>query len=109
MSCQCQCQDGKTYLGTKLKYLLDIEGDGFDMDTEDFEVSFIGGTGDIDISKEQMVTDGKGKYYVLVDTNLLGVGVVKAIITAHIHDVDFPGEVRDEVYVIGKLTTVYEV
>ena len=102
------CKDNKIYEGTKLKYLLNIEGDGFDMDAENFDVTFVGEKGTVKIRKSDMVSNGNGKYYVLVNTALLGAGVLKAVVTAHISDPDFPDGLRDEVYVIPRLDVIYE-
>lgn len=101
-------KDDKIYEGTELKYLLKIEGEGFDMDAEDFDVTFVGEKGTVKVRKAEMVNDGDGKYYVLVNTARLGAGVLKAIVTAHIGDSDFPDGIRDEVYVIPRLDVIYE-
>lgn len=86
------------YTGTDLKFKIDIKADGFDMEYDDFCVALKYGNGIIEVPKENIVNDGEGNYYMLVDTsNFRGCGLVSMIVTAYVPDEDFPTGIRREV------------
>ena len=91
-------EDEKLYLGTTAKYLLEITGDGFNMDRDDFEIVLKGTTGSVLI-----------KFYIYFDSRRLGPGKVKAVITAFVPDADVSGGIRNEVYVIDAFAHIYSV
>lgn len=97
------------YLGTELKFKLDIVATGFSMTHDDFSVVVTNGSRSVTINKSDCAHDTQGNYYIMFDSNDLGPGTVKAIITAHVPDTDFPDDVRDEVFVIERLTKILEV
>ena len=99
---------GNTYEGTTPKYKLDIDV-GIPMSDFDFDVELIGSAGSLTISKASMPVDSEGNYYLCFDTKDLGVGKVKAVVTARINDQDFPNRIRKEVAVIGNLLDIKEV
>lgn len=106
MDAQCSYRvNGKTFYGTTPKYLLEIEA-GIPMSDFDFDVELRRGDNSVVVKKSEMPTDQDGNYYLCFDTRSLGVGQVKAIITAYISDTDFESGVRREVFVINNLTDI---
>jgi len=88
-----------------LKYLLEITASGFDMDTDNFEVTLKRGSKSLTFTKEDMVAEEytdivdnisitKHHYYVCFDSSYFGNGVISAVVTAWIPDDDFEGGLR---------------
>lgn len=99
----------RLYYGTKPKYVLEITGDGFDMGRDDFELVLKGVSGSVKIAKKDTFTGEDGKRYFVFDSKRLGVGKVKAVVTAFVPDTDIPGGIRDEVYVIDWFANILNV
>lgn len=99
----------KTFLGTELKYLLKINSPGFSMATDEFEATVEGNGGGMTFHKSDFPTDASGNYYLCFNTRDFGAGPISVTITAHVPDVDFPDNFRDEVTKISNLITVLEV
>lgn len=100
--------NGITYYGTTPKYVLEIDA-GVPMDDFDFEVRLVCGDRSLVVKKDEMPVDRDGKYYLCFDTRKLGVGRVKAVVTALLDDSDFEGGVRREVFVVNNLLDIKEV
>ena len=100
--------NGKTYFGTTPKYVLEIDS-GVPMADIDFEVRLVCGDNSLTVRKSEMPVDRDGKFYLCFDTRRLGVGWVKAIVTATIPDSDFSDGRRREVYVVNNLLDIKEV
>lgn len=99
---------GSTYYGTTPKYKLEIYAD-IPMSEFDFNVKLECGNNSITISKSEMPQGQDGSYYLCFDTTELGVGRVKAVITAYIPDSDFTGNIRTEVFLISNFLDIKEV
>lgn len=84
------------YIGTDLKFKIDIQAVGFDMDVNDYSIVLKCGNQRVAVSKSNVVTDG-GDHYLLIDTTQFASGVLTLIVTANVTDSDFPGGVRREV------------
>lgn len=89
------------YIGTDLKFLLDIQAEGFSMTDDDFSVTLTCANKSVELQKEDIATDGDGNYYLLVDTTQFGNGTLVATVKASVPDDDFPSGIRHEVAVIG--------
>ena len=85
------------YIGTELKFLLEIGAQGFSMAEDRFCVDLLRGPNTIHLEKEDLELDEDGNYYVCFDTLALGTGKVTAKITAYVPDTDYPDEFRTEV------------
>ena len=96
------------FFGTEVKFIVEIVSQGFDMARDDFEIVLKRGTYTRTYAKSDLVVevvtetvDGheveKINYYLCFDTREFGKGIMTAIITAHVPDVDFPDGIRDEV------------
>ena len=99
---------GNTYEGPTPKYILNIDV-GIPMSDFDFNVELVGSTGTVTTDKASMPVDSEGNYYLCFDTKDLGVGKVKAVVTALINDSDFETGVRKEVTVVNNLLDIKEV
>ena len=85
------------YLGTELKYQLNITATGFSMVDDDFTVDIVRGPNRIHFEKADLVTDGEGHYFVCFDTTPLGAGLASIICVAYVPDEDFTDGLRTEV------------
>lgn len=101
--------DDRIYYGATPKYAIEIVGDGFNMETDDFEIVLKGSRGEVTIKKKDTFQDDDGKFYFFFDTEELGVGRVKAVVTANVPDDDIPKGTRREVYVIDWFAHIYAV
>lgn len=99
----------KTFLGTELKYSLNINSPGFSMASDEFEAVVEGNGGNITFHKSDFPTDASGNYYLCFNTRDFGAGPISVTITAHVPDAHFPDGFRDEVVKISNLITVLEV
>lgn len=90
----------EAYLGTELKYAVDMVASGFSMADDDFEVKLVRGSKSITITKDRMIVDGQGQYYICFDSADLGPGLVTAVVVAHVPDLDFPDGFRNEIQMV---------
>lgn len=97
------------YKGTEIKFAFTLTAEGFDMDTDDFDIevasprdsvigsktgaSTSGGSAGLSIKKED------DTWYAIADTSTLSKGELRVIATAHINDTAAHDGVRDEVTV----------
>lgn len=118
--------------GTKVKFAINIEAQGFSMDTDDFDIEVIstresvrgyknperGTSNDLviyndittasptgDDSASSEAGDIVSKWYAILDTSKLSVGQLRVVATAHIPDINVDGGIRTELAVarLGKL------
>lgn len=88
----------RDYVGTKLKYLIDISSEGFSMDEDDFEIIVSrGSTREKVITKDELIVDEQGNYYLTLDTEELGAGLYMLSVKAYVPDNDFDDGIRTEV------------
>lgn len=88
------------YVGTKLKYKVEITAEGFSMDENDFEVEVRRGKQSVVITKADMLMhdgDDGMEYYITIDTEALGPGTYEVITRAYVPDDDFEDGVRPEI------------
>lgn len=89
--------EDSAFVGTKLKYAVNITAYGFDMAEDDFCIDLKNGKKTLHFDKENLVVDDNNIYYLCFDSALIGEGLVTAIVTAMVPDPDFPDGVRNEV------------
>lgn len=101
--------------GTEVKYLVQIESVGFDMATDNFEITLKKGSVTKHFDKSDLIqettTEGgveRTNFYLCFDTTEFGPGVITAIIKAYVPDASFPDRFRTEVDRFN-LTTVFAV
>ena len=85
------------FLGTKLKFALNISAQGFNIDEDEFCVDIRRGDKTLHFDKDDLVVDDNDQYYVCFDSADLGGGLIEATITAFVPDDDFEDGVRTEV------------
>lgn len=91
---------GSSYLGSEKKLAITITCQGFSMNTDPWKVTITNGSKQIVCDSEHnAVKDVHDQWYLLVDTDQLGIGKPKAIIEIDVPDTDFDDEYRHEVYV----------
>lgn len=88
------------YLGTKLKYLVNITAPGFSMADDQFEITVSRGTKKKVFDKNALVLRN-GNYYLCFDSAELGTGEVTATVKAYVPDADFPDRFRTEVFKVN--------
>ena len=85
------------YLGTKLKFLVEITAEGFSMVDNDFTVTLKRGSVTKTFTKSELVQDDEDNFYVCFDSSEFGRGLITATITAYVPDEDFDDGIRTEV------------
>lgn len=88
-----------TFEGTKLKYLLEIEATGFNMETDDFNVTLKRGGKELHFEKADLVVEPynevdpetnisteKHHYYVCFDSAYFGPGAITVVVTMYVPD-----------------------
>lgn len=87
------------FVRTKFKLALNIDTDGFDMSTDDWQVSIRCGSKETVCNKEQnSFCDEDGQWYLLVDSAVLGAGQYVMVTDIDVPDTDFPDGRRHETY-----------
>lgn len=94
----------RAFLGTELKFLVEITAGGFTMADDDFTVTIRRGSKQRVFQKSELIEDENHKFYVCFDSAEFGTGVIQAIVTAYVPDTDFPDGLRTEVYMMDLLT-----
>lgn len=92
----CEQEQDETLVGTVKKYKVEIEGEGFDMEEDDFTVEIRRSGQSIVLHKEDMIHNSDG-FYIAFDTGAMGAGRYEAITRAYVPDDDFEGDVRPEI------------
>ena len=94
----------RAFVGTELKFLVEIEAGGFSMVDDDFTVTIKRGSKQHVFQKADLVKDNEDKFYVCFDSAEFGTGTIQAVVTAYVPDSDFPDGLRTEVYMMDLLT-----
>lgn len=77
------------FLKSKYKYAVNMEAEGFDMDTDDWTITVSRGPNKQVFDKTSASYDsGEGQWYILVDTDKLGAGQSYISFEAKIPDTD---------------------
>lgn len=83
------------FVGTEVKFKVNITSSGFNMDNDDWSVTIRVGSVSREFAKADCV-HGEDGYYVCFDTTEFGVGTYYAIVRADVPDSDFPDGIRTE-------------
>lgn len=87
----------RTFLGTKVKYLLEVTSPGFSMQDDDFEIELSRGDVSKTFHKADLINHDD-QFLICFNTADFGPGVIKAKVTAFVPDADFDDGIRTEVY-----------
>ena len=89
--------------GQDVKYLVQIDTPGFNIETDDFNIIVRGGGKEKTFQKADLVDDVTivdgaevRSYYLCFNTGFFGPCGLEAIVTAYARDTDFPGGIRIE-------------
>lgn len=103
--------NSNVFVGTEVKYKIEITSPGFNMYTDDFNIVLKRGSVQkryekSDLIHEVVSEDGTDKhnYYLCFDTSEFGAGNIVAIVTAYVPDTDFPDGLRTEIDKFDLLT-----
>lgn len=88
----------RAFIGTELKFRINIEAGGFSMVDDDFTVTIKRGSTQKIFSKADLARDAEDNFYVCFDSAEFGDGMIQAVITAYVPDAAFPDGFRTEVY-----------
>lgn len=97
MSCGCDCDGNPVWVGTGLKFAVNMTCPGFDMDSDEWKITVTRGTRRVEFTPENAVQDDNDQWYICFDTAELGPGEVDIIFEAFVPDEDFESGVRREV------------
>ena len=92
------------YVGTDLKFKLEVKGAGFDQAKDDYDVTLVCNGHKETVSNDDIVIGDGNIFLLLVDTTRFGNGMLSAVITAKVPDDDFDVGFRREVDVINLCT-----
>lgn len=93
-------------LGADVKFIVDVTSPGFDKTTDTFTVTLTRGTTSVTYTKDDMVVDGEGNYYICFSTATFGKGLITATVTALVPDDDFDDGNRTEIEKFDLLNVV---
>lgn len=86
------------YIGSGLKFQIDITATGFDQNSDDYTIEFYCGDQKRTYTQDDVISSD-GKFYLPVTTDDLQPGMIRIVVTAFVPDSDFPGGVRKEIAV----------
>ena len=89
--------ENSSYIGTELKFAVTIAADGFDMETDDFEIIVKCKSKKVIYKKSDLLYDENGDFHIAIDTTIFPAGDLYAITYAYVPDSDFPDGIRTEV------------
>lgn len=92
------------FIGTDLKFLIEITSPGFEMTENEFTVEIRSNKHSRVFPKSELIQDEENKFYVCFNTSEFGTGVIEMIVTALVPDIDFDDGIRSEVYKMDLLT-----
>lgn len=90
----------RAFIGTELKFLVEIEAGGFSMVDDDFTVTIKRGSKQKVFAKTDLARDAEDNFYVCFDSAEFGSGMIQAVVTAYVPDTDFPDGFRTEVFLM---------
>lgn len=89
------------YVGNDLKFLISITAQGFSMDNDNYSIVLRCGNKEVEVSKDDIVTDNSGNHYLCIDSKPFGKGTLQMIVYADVPDDDFEDGTRREVEVLN--------
>ena len=89
-------EDDKALLPTGLKYAVNMEAEGFSMDDDDWKITVYGFADKLEFTRTNSVRDDDGQWYICIDTEVTGAGVLYIQFDAWVPDADFATGLRHE-------------
>ena len=87
------------YVGTDLKFAINITASGFNMNRDDYDIKIVCGNRTKTVTQDDIVEGDNNTHYLLIDTSEFSGGLIKLIVTAKVPDDDFENDYRREVTV----------
>ena len=92
------------FLGTEIKFAVEVTCEGFDMDTDDFTCSIMKGHNVVkEYAKSDLIVE-EGTYILCIDTTEIGAGNFDLAINAQVSDGHFPDSKRTEIERVSLMT-----
>ena len=85
------------YIGSELKYLVEITAGGFNMMDDNFEIEVSVGNKKKIYAKSDLLIDQEGNFYLVIDSSEFKSGDMYATTFVYIPDNDFPDGLRTEI------------
>ena len=87
------------YIGSGLKFRVDINVAGFDQEADNYTIDFYCGDKVLHFPKNKVKQGADGSFYLPVETDSLEPGQIKIVVTAYVPDSDFDSGHRKEIAV----------
>ena len=89
------------YVGTDLKFAINITAEGYDMVEDDYEILLVCGLTKVQVAKNDIVDgedeEGNPTHFLLIDSTQFPSGTLRLVVYAKVPDDDFDSGVRREV------------
>jgi hypothetical protein len=85
------------WVGTDLKFAINIICEGFVMDEDDFKIVLVNGKRKLEFNKDDLV-ENDGTWYLCFNSEDIGAGDIDMITYAYVPDGDFKDGYRTEIY-----------
>ena len=86
------------YIGSDLKFQIDITATGFNQQEDDYTIDIYCGDSVLHYDQDDVISH-EGKFYLPVPTANLEPGMLRIVVTAKVPDDDFDGGIRKEIAV----------
>lgn len=101
MACGCcnnESEENYGYVGSGLKWAVNMTCEGFSMDDDDWKIIVTRGKNTVEYTKANSIKDeAEDQWYISVDTLALGAGQCYITFVAYVPDDDFPSGIRTEI------------
>jgi len=98
MPCGCNSTEEYGYVGSGLKWAVNMTCDGFDINQDEWKIIVTRGTNIIEFTPENATYDeDDDQWYICLDSTELGPGNAIITFVAYVPDEDFPNGIRTEV------------
>lgn len=92
------------FLGTEIKFAVEVTCEGFDMETDDFTCLIMKGHNVVkEYPKSALIVEGDS-YILCIDTNDIGTGNFDLAVNAQVPDGHFPDSYRTEIERVSLMT-----
>ena len=90
--------EGRYYVGEKLKFRITLTAEGFDQEDGRYDIDFYCGDNEVKRYNQDSMKKGlDGNWYLLIDTEGMQPGVMRIVVSVYIPDADFDDNERKEI------------
>ena len=90
--------DNGYYIGSDLKFQIDLTANGFDQNKDNYTIDFYCGDKIMHFTQDHVISHD-GHFYLPVPTDSLDPGLLRIVVTAYVPDSDFSEGIRKEIAV----------